>query len=157
MMIYLMRHAEAVPGADDAARELSGKGRQQARRMGRLFARQGWKVDLAFSSPLVRAVQTLELVLQASGLADAGLEAQETPQLLNDVRSRDFGAWLLASKRRLGILLVGHAPSLPAHAAWLLGSRREDAFRMGKAHIAAFETDRAGSVQLRFFVGPKLL
>ena len=68
--IVLVRHADAVsegPGLPDEHRYLSAAGRQQSRELGALLAEAGIVVGAAVASPLVRAVQTGELVLAAIG------------------------------------------------------------------------------------------
>jgi phosphohistidine phosphatase len=68
--IYLVRHGIAVdhqdrgPLADDD-RPLTDKGRRRFRRAARAFARLGETPDFVFTSPLVRAAQTAELLVAA--------------------------------------------------------------------------------------------
>lgn len=66
-MIYVIRHgqtalnsAHALQGRSDAP--LNANGEEQAREAGRRFAERGISFSHVFSSPLVRAVQTAELV-----------------------------------------------------------------------------------------------
>src|SRR5207247_2813001 len=68
--IYLVRHGIAVDPAemgslDDEARPLTGKGRKRFRRLARAFRDLGEPLDFIFTSPLVRAVQTAEILCGA--------------------------------------------------------------------------------------------
>ncbi len=86
MMLYLMRHGHAVPGhaMTDSARYLDARGRKEARAVGRKLRDKAVVVDVIVCSPLVRAVQTAELVAvelgyQAEIVAIAALEPDAAP------------------------------------------------------------------------------
>ena len=66
MRVTLIRHAEAGDDAPrDESRALTVRGRADARRLGRALARRGVRFTLIVTSPLVRAVQTAEIVAAA--------------------------------------------------------------------------------------------
>src|SRR5437773_12512842 len=69
--LYLIRHAEAVPHADrndaDDDRPLTDAGRLEARKLGATLAAHGVRFDLVLSSPLPRARQTAEELLNGFG------------------------------------------------------------------------------------------
>ena len=66
MRVTLIRHGEAGDDApDDESRALTVRGRSDTRRVGRVLARRGIRFSLIVSSPLVRAVQTAEIVAAA--------------------------------------------------------------------------------------------
>ncbi len=67
MRVYLCRHAKAAPGEPDEARELTGKGRQQAQELGERLAALPEPPASVLSSPLVRARQTAEAIAAATG------------------------------------------------------------------------------------------
>ena len=72
MLIYLVRHAEAVPEEDagsDRDRWLSPRGREAARILGRLLREQQIDPAAIVCSPLPRAVQTAELIADSTGVA----------------------------------------------------------------------------------------
>ena len=81
--IYLVRHGIAVDPAemgslDDEARPLTGKGRKRFRRLARAFRDLGEPLDFIFTSPLVRAVQTAEILcgaLRGPGVGESGNDA----------------------------------------------------------------------------------
>jgi phosphohistidine phosphatase len=70
MDLILLRHgkAEASHPQGDAARALVDKGREQARRAGRLLQAAGLAPEIVLTSPLLRAVQTAEEFCQAAGI-----------------------------------------------------------------------------------------
>lgn len=108
--LYLMRHAEAAnTGADwrDISRELTPKGRVQAREVGELLSKQ--RIELVLSSSAARARQTTELL---------GLQAPiRYLDRLYNAGSRQLMAELsgVADQVRT-VLVVGHAPGIPALA-----------------------------------------
>jgi phosphohistidine phosphatase len=117
--IYLVRHAEAVSaGLDrtDAHRHLSASGRSTCRGVGRLLREAEVSFDVVLTSPLVRAVQTAELVSEGVGYlgvieAHVGLSPGAQPEVIaGELLARD-GA----------VAVFGHEPSISALAAYLSG------------------------------------
>ncbi|MEM9493488.1 MAG: phosphoglycerate mutase family protein, partial [Myxococcota bacterium] len=65
MKLYLIRHSNAVDAGDgisDGHRFLSAEGRTRCREVGRVLREAGVTLDAVVTSPLVRAVQTAELL-----------------------------------------------------------------------------------------------
>jgi phosphohistidine phosphatase len=60
--VYLCRHAKAAPGNPDELRELTRKGRKQARELGERLAALPDPPMLVLASPLLRARQTAEAI-----------------------------------------------------------------------------------------------
>ena len=156
MKLYFLRHAEAEDGLVDAERELTGKGRRDARKLGRFFRRHDVEFELAFTSPLVRARQTAELVLTECPLGGKQPLA-ETPALLNGTTAREFARWLKALPPVDAVLLVGHEPSMSERIRGLLGLPRVDALPLGKCAVARLDTEDRRTGALRFLLGPKQL
>src|SRR5437867_59338 len=113
MEILIIRHGEAVgeaPGLGDAGRFLTEKGRKVTRRVAQWLAKRSKRRPVAiWTSPLVRSVQTAEILAEVAGLdgevvACAELSPGRDPgDLLN----------LLTTQNPKGPLaLVGHEPSL---------------------------------------------
>lgn len=67
MRVLIMRHGDAVDGFDDAARELSKDGEDEARAAGKFLAAVKSAPDVVWHSPLVRAAQTARLAASACG------------------------------------------------------------------------------------------
>ena len=114
--LYLVRHAQAEPErTTDEERALTAKGCRQAARLGRFLAKQDLAVGPVFSSPLVRAVQTAELL--AKPLRKKVKLSRELVPGLTPARLRVFlgqqASWDC-------LLMVGHEPDLSEAAADLL-------------------------------------
>ena len=153
MKLYFLRHADALEGADDAARPLSPHGKKEALEVGRFLKRAGIEFDAAYSSPLVRAKETAEIVLDACGSTKLNL----TATLLNETSDAKFEEWLKGIPDAKHICLVGHAPSLAERARQLLGITASDAFKLPKGGIACLGTENRRSASLKFLITPKLL
>ena len=147
-----MRHADAVEGGHDDARPLSVKGRAQARSMGRFFKRSGIRFAAGFSSPLARARQTAELVLESCQHGAAKL-VRDAEELRNEADPDAFRRWLDQIPREGAALLVGHMPSMSHHLAALLEGKRPDPFEFAKGAVAGLE-HRGHGWRLRFFLEP---
>src|SRR5262245_31711970 len=153
MKLYFLRHADALEGADDAARPLSPHGRKEALELGRFLKRVGIEFDAAYSSPLVRAKETAEIVLDLCGSPELDL----TDALLNETSEAKFEAWLRGIPQVKHVCLVGHAPTLAQRVSQLLGITARDALKLPKGGLACLETDNRRTGTLKFFVTPKLL
>ncbi|MCD8138383.1 MAG: phosphohistidine phosphatase SixA [Planctomycetaceae bacterium] len=152
MYLYIMRHADAVSGRDDAARALSSAGRDEATRMG------GWLAALGIapavvSSPYVRAMETATLVAEALG----GLDVLQDDRLASGMRPEDGAALVHEYGSGNGLLLVGHVPDVGDLASYLLGAR-EPCVAMGKAAVACIHLECLGfgGGVLRWHVNPQL-
>jgi phosphohistidine phosphatase len=120
LRLHLVRHEEADPDSfgPDAHRALTGRGRRRLRQSARAFAAREGTVDALYTSPLVRAVQTAEVLADALGLDD-GVEVRAElgapPSLGALARLADQAP---ANVRSL--MLVGHEPALGALLAHFL-------------------------------------
>ena len=111
MELFLIRHAHAIDGdaMRDDDRPLSRDGRKQALDVGGALARQKVRFARMVTSPLVRAVETAELVAVTLGF-DGGLDVHDAmrpdgswKQLLRDV---------LQARSDEPLALVGHEPTI---------------------------------------------
>jgi phosphohistidine phosphatase len=123
LAVYLVRHEAAESYADggDAYRALTGDGRRRMRRTARFLATQEGRVDHVLTSPLVRAVQTAEILAGELGL-DEPLEVRPviaTPPRLTSIA--ELATSLPATTR--GVAVVGHEPTLSLLTAHLLGEQ----------------------------------
>ncbi len=89
--LVLIRHGESTWNRDNRFTgwtdvPLSEKGAAEARKAGRILREKGYAFDLAFTSVLQRAIQTLELVLQELG--QTGLSVRRSWRL----NERHYGA-----------------------------------------------------------------
>jgi len=153
MKLYFLRHAEALDGADDAARPLSPRGKKEAREVARFLKQAGIEFDAAFTSPLVRAKQTAEVVLDVCG----STKLDVTSALLNEASEATFDEWLKGIPEAKHVCLVGHAPTLAERVRRLLGVEAPETFKMPKAGLACLETENRRTAALKFFITPKVL
>ncbi len=155
MKLYFLRHADAVAGGDDAGRELSAEGKRDCRTIGRFFKKIHVEFTAVYSSPLLRARQTAELVLKASGADESRIRV--TDILLNEISERNFLDWLESLPAMRHVLLVGHAPTLAERVCKLLGLSRPGVLKLSKGALACLDTEDRRTARLRFLVGPKHL
>jgi phosphohistidine phosphatase len=106
----LVRHAEAAPGRPDALRELTPKGRRQARELGKRLVRE--HPDALLTSPLRRAVQTADAIGRAAGLTP------ESSDLLGPGANGD-AVRLAVAGRGETVVVVAHNPDCVTIAAEL--------------------------------------
>lgn len=136
MRLFLLRHAEAVPGTPDASRDLTPHGQRQVALLapGPGLAALA-EVDAIEHSPLVRAVRTAQLLRLATR---STLPLKVLPGLEPKADPRKVAA--LVAKSRRSRLLVGHNPHLSELAALLLGlPDGGEAIRFRKAGLMALE------------------
>ena len=120
MKIYLVRHAAAVdrsPGTTEEQRYLTPEGRISFRKTARTLLKREVDPGLILTSPLIRAVQTAEILAETLGytgpfvVTDAlapGFDIAGLEQLLSLYRDVDE------------LVVVGHEPDLGSVAAALL-------------------------------------
>ncbi|HYY73591.1 MAG TPA: histidine phosphatase family protein [Solirubrobacterales bacterium] len=125
-MIWFLRHGDAEDEApDDAARQLTTRGEQEANAAAGALAALEVRVDACLSSPKVRALDTARVVGAALGVAVEQTEA---------LRGGDFDPLELAASRG-DVLLVGHEPDLSRAIQAATGARME----LKKGGLAAIE------------------
>ena len=144
MRLLLIRHAPAEDretfartGRDDGERPLTDEGRRKMRRAARGLARLVDRIDLLASSPLVRAVQTAEIVADAYGRLEIVQSGEWAPQ----ADPRAILPWLKQHESRDWVAAVGHEPHVGACASWLLAERTAPffVFKKGGACLLEFE------------------
>ncbi len=129
LLLDILRHGEAEPAGTggDAARPLSAAGRRALAGLAETLAKEGWRPDRIFSSPLKRARQTAEIVRGAAPRAPA---IERLDELLADCDPSDVLGALEALGANTGhLLLVSHQPLAGRLAALLTGE--EHPFRPG--------------------------
>ena len=106
------------------------RGRADARRLGRVLARRGVRFTLIVTSPLVRAVQTAEIVAAATGYRGR-MPANDV--LEPEAAAADVVALLATLADEKSVALVAHEPILSAVAAALTRQGRHPALRKAEA------------------------
>lgn len=119
MRVILIRHGDAVSSSalGDHGRHLSIDGRRQAAATGRALAEHGVRPSQVWCSPLVRAVQTAELVV-------ASLELDGVIEARDDLYSDSSVDSLLRALARIDadqtVIVVGHQPYMSTVTSLLL-------------------------------------
>ncbi len=124
MELILWRHADAedANGKDDAARELTKKGRRQAERMAKWLRPRldgDWRILV---SPAKRALQTVKPLDLPYGESLAVGTGTSPKALLRET------GWPAGEAH---VLVVGHQPTLGEVAAQILGTGDDLAIRKG--------------------------
>jgi phosphohistidine phosphatase len=166
MDLLIVRHGQAVedaPGLGDGGRWLTAKGRKVTRRVARWLAKRKDRRPAAiWTSPLVRAVQTAEILAETMGLdGDVSVVAELCP-------GRDASELIRLLSLYRGpepLALVGHEPLLSALSTDLLGGAAwsgasagaggEARPRLKKSGVLSLRWDGRGSASLRFVLDPK--
>lgn len=140
MILYIMRHAEAVEGSDtlrDEWRYLSENGRTVAEKISSAIARSGPKPRLTITSPLTRAVQTAEIIAEKACRKNVVVASE---LLLPGAAISDLVTHIKGVAAAKQIMLVGHEPQLGLLAASLLGREGSD-ISLKKGGCVALELD----------------
>lgn len=157
--LYLVRHAIAAERGedwpDDDMRPLTARGISRFKEAVEGLRRLAVEIDEIFTSPLVRARETAELL--ASGLAG------KPPIQVLDALSPGHApssvlAQLARTARRRRIALVGHEPGLGELAAHLIGAGRALPFKKGgvcRIDVEGLTSRHPGT--LTWFIPPGLL
>ena len=158
-VVYLVRHAIAAERSpewpDDDLRPLTERGIARFRKAVDGFVTLGLKVDEVWTSPLVRARQTADLLA-------AGIPGQPPVKILTALAPGHSPARVVDElarvTRRRRVALVGHEPGLGELAAFFLGATRAMPFKKGG--ICRIDVEIGGgrwSGVLAWFAPPRLL
>ena len=133
--LWLLRHGEAEPhdARPDAERRLTDRGREQARAAGRALAALKVEVQLAFTSPKVRARDTALLACEALGVEPV----EHAAAVGRASASADALELLAAAGADQRVLVVGHEPDFSQVVHDLTGARID----LKKGGIAAVRLD----------------
>jgi len=146
--VTLIRHAEAGDDAPrDESRSLTIRGRADTRRLGRVLARRGVRFTLVVTSPLVRAVQTAEIVAAAVGYRG---RMPASDLLEPEAAALDVVAFLKTVSDEKSVALVAHEPILSAVAAALTHKPRHPALRKAEALRIRLPDGPGGAGTLRW-------
>ena len=157
--LYLVRHAIAAERGsewpDDNKRPLTERGISRFKEAVKGLRRMDVTLDEIFTSPLLRAKQTAELLA-------AGVEGKPSVKVLEALAPGHSPASVMtqlarAAKRRR-IAIVGHEPELGELAAHLIGAGRALAFKKGgicRIDLGSLSSKRAAS--LAWFLPPTVL
>ncbi|OGU14550.1 MAG: hypothetical protein A2076_01665 [Geobacteraceae bacterium GWC2_53_11] len=142
MILYIMRHAEAVEGSEtlrDEWRYLTEKGRTAAKSIVSSLADHGPKPRLTVTSPLTRAVQTAEIAAEKACRKNVVVASE---LLLPGGDVSELVTYLKGCKGAKRVLVVGHEPQLGSLVTALLG-RDAKSLSLKKGACVALKLDPA--------------
>lgn len=162
--IYLMRHGIAADrdpsgSSDDAKRPLTIEGKLKLRAIAKGLKRLEAEWDWVVSSPLKRAVETADVIVEELGCA--------APRDLSEALIPGGGSservisFLSQHPERSRVLLVGHEPSLSELASELLGAGHSAhlMFKKGGCCLISYEGFPSGEAPglLAWWLTPRVL
>jgi phosphohistidine phosphatase len=141
MKLYIVRHAIAVPhgtpGVAEDDRPLTEEGIRKMRQAAVGLFRLGYVPDLILTSPLIRATQTSEILIETFG---KGTGLTVAPSLAPSGRRTElFSQIARQAKKTRRLMLVGHQPSLGEIAGEILWRAREHFIDLKKGGVCAIE------------------
>jgi phosphohistidine phosphatase len=162
MLIYLVRHAIAVPrdelaSLDDASRALTDRGIERMQRVVRGLAKLDVHLDEIWSSSLTRARQTAELLADLPGFHG---RVRIVSPLAPGGALHDVVRDLQQVSRRAHVALVGHEPDMGELAGLLLTGSPRHFMPFKKGGVACVELEDAAPPMhgtLRWFATPRQL
>ena len=163
MELLVIRHGEAMDkeefaktGKSDDLRPLTSAGMEEMKEIARGLRELVKKIDLLVTSPLVRAVQTAEIVGAAYDI-----DVSETTTALSpDSDPEDFEKWSADFEDVKRIAVVGHEPHLTALVSWLLTGEDDAIIDLKKGGMCLLEFDsgiKSGSGILNWLMTPRQL
>jgi phosphohistidine phosphatase len=144
--VYLVRHGLAgEPGSytPDEVRPLTAEGEKKTRQVAKHLRHLNLKFDHILTSPLVRAKQTAEILLDV-GL---GKHLESADFLAPRGNIHDWVTWLQTWERspQSSLALVGHEPCLSQWAETLIWGQFKGAITLKKAGIIGLSLPLEGS------------
>ena len=155
MELYLLRHADADTMAEtDDARPLSGKGEGQGRRVACFCEAHRIAPARVLSSPVLRALQTAEIVT-----AHLALALTVVPWLACGMRPAEAMKYLQEYADEPAVMIVGHEPDFSGLAAFLVGLPSGEHIEIRKASLTRLTVTalERGGARLDFSVPCRLM
>ena len=160
MELLVIRHGAAMDkeefaktGKSDDLRPLTSAGMEELKEIAQGLRAQVKKLDLLATSPLVRAVQTAEIV----GAAYDVPVGETTTSLLPDSEPEEFEKWCADFVDMKRIAVVGHEPHLTMLVTWLLTGEEDPVIDLKKGGSCLLEFDsgiKSGSGMLNWLMTP---
>jgi phosphohistidine phosphatase len=163
MELLVIRHGEAMDkeefaktGKSDDLRPLTSAGMEEMKEIARAIRELVKKIDLLATSPLVRAVQTAEIIGAAYDIP-----VNETITALSpDSEPEEFEKWCADLEDVKRIAVVGHEPHLTGLVSWLLTGEDDAIIELKKGGVCLLEFDsgiKSGSGILNWLMAPRQL
>lgn len=148
MDLLLWRHAEAVDGAPDLARQLTARGHKQAREIAQWITKHAPKHLRVLVSPAVRAQETATALTSDFETLPVLAPGEDPEGIL------DAAGWEISNG---AVLVVGHQPTLGQAAALAMFGRAHDISvkKGGLWWLTLRDRDEGHRVVVRAVVNPE--
>ncbi|HET6421284.1 MAG TPA: phosphohistidine phosphatase SixA [Geobacteraceae bacterium] len=157
MKLIIIRHAEAVAKTPDVSEEwryLTPEGRVFFRKTARTMVEKGVSPDLILTSPLIRAVQTADILAETLSY-DGPLLAVNDLAPGFDITDLEN---ILAEYRSVNeLVLVGHEPDLSDLIVSLFSPGSGVKFKKGTAVMVKLEPSGSGTAAFKWLASGKNL
>lgn len=157
MILYFLRHGKAgeyrSDDPSDDARELTDAGAAELRAAAPLWRRLNLRPDLVISSPLPRALQTAQLLVEGVGL---------TREPIADDRLRPGADWedmaraMTMDPDARRVMFVGHEPDLSTAVQVLTGARAVRVRSGGVVCVEFSGIPEPGAAEVAWLLDPDL-
>jgi phosphohistidine phosphatase len=162
MKLLVVRHGAAEDkdefgrtGKSDDLRPLTTPGKREMREIARGIREVVPAIDALLTSPLVRAMQTAEIV---------GDEYDREPTTVEWLRPEapyeDVARWARSRREKGTIVIVGHEPHLSGLVSWLLAGSERSVIELKKGAACLLDVEDSagsGSAMLLWSMAPKHL
>ena len=162
MRLLVVRHAAAEDkdefartGQSDDLRPLTADGKRDMREGARGLRNVVPKLDLLATSPLIRAVETAEIL---------GAEYERKHVIVEPLRPEspydDLARWAREHAKKDVVAIVGHEPHLSGLVSWLLAGANNSFIDLKKGAACLLEIEgapAAGSAILLWSLAPRQL
>ena len=162
MKLVVIRHGPAgdraaweAEGRDDRQRPLTPEGKKQTRKAVAGLTTLVPSIDVLATSPLVRAVQTAEIVAQ-----EYDVEITTVDVLVPESDPDKAVRWLRSQQSDQTIALVGHEPHLSTLVGYLLAGTSASFINLKKSGACGLELKdppKPGDGVLEWLVTPRIL
>lgn len=162
MDVLLVRHAKAeereifaLSGEEDALRPLTRPGAKEMRKVARALHHLLPQIDVFASSPLLRALQTADILA-----ARYGGKVLQLPQLAPGHDPTQILTWLRSQGDNRCVALIGHEPDMGSLASWLLSGGKHGFMPLKKGGACLLrmgESIKDGKAELVWALPPGLL
>ena len=158
MQLLVIRHAiaelkpeEGGTQQDDSLRELTAKGRKRMKAVARGLRKVHADIALLASSPLVRAVETAQIVS-----AVYKVPVRTVPELAPGVGAKAVMSWLRGLEADGTVAIVGHEPDLSTLGQHVLGAPHP-VLVLKKGGAFLLDLDGNGEARFEWLATPRML
>jgi phosphohistidine phosphatase len=159
LKLYVMRHGPAEDHADsgmDSDRALTSAGRERVRNVAKFLLELDEAPLLVITSPLVRAVQTAEIVALTTKLSDREGRVEVRRELSPGSGGAAALVATLAARPSKRVMFVGHEPDLAELVSTLVSTAGGRSLE--KAMVIGLHIDEGGDrSRVRFVLDPRTL